>query len=54
MGRAAGILIEHWGDWIGIGLAASIGLTPLLVGLPESHAPVLRTALVGVVVWGCP
>ena len=53
MGRAA-ILIEHWGDWVGIGLALSIGLIPLFVGVPENQALVLKTALVGVVVWGCP
>ena len=54
MERAAAILIEHWGDWVGIGLALLIGLTPLLVGLPENEALVLRSALVGVAVWGCP
>lgn len=54
MGRAAAILIEHWGDWVGIGLALLIGLTPLLVGVPENQALVLRSALVGVAVWGCP
>ena len=48
------ILIERWGDWVGIGLALLIGLTPLLVGLPRDEALVLRSALVGVSVWGCP
>ena len=47
-------LVEHWGDWVGIGLALLIGLTPLLAGIPENQALVLKSALVGVVVWGCP
>ena len=47
-------LIEHWGDWVGIGLALLIALTPLLVEMPEDEARVLRSALVGVAVWGCP
>jgi hypothetical protein len=50
----ASVLLEHWGDWVGIGLALLIGLTPLLVPPPEDQVLVLKTALVGVAVWGCP
>jgi hypothetical protein len=42
------------GDWIGVGIGALIGLTPFLVALPENHTLVLKTALVGVSVWGAP
>jgi hypothetical protein len=54
MERAAAALLEHWGDWVGIALALLIGLTPLLVELPQDEPLVLRSALVGVVVWGGP
>jgi hypothetical protein len=54
MERVAATLIAYWGDWVGIALALLICLTPLLVELPEDEALVLRSALVGVVVWGCP
>lgn len=49
-------LHEHrtWADWVGIGLGALIGLTPWFAGPPENEALVLKTALVGVAVWGCP
>ena len=55
MARAAA-LIGHltWVDWAGIGLALMIGLVPLFAGLPEDEARILRSALVGVAVWGCP
>lgn len=43
-----------WVDWVGIGLGVLIGLTPRFAGLPENQALVLKSALVGVVVWGCP
>jgi len=50
------ILNRHWTwvDWVGIGLGVLIALTPLFAGLPENEALVLRSALVGVSVWGCP
>jgi len=55
MVRAA-ILIENctWVDWVGCGMALLIGLAPLLLGVPEDEDVVLRSALVGVAVWGCP
>ena len=43
-----------WGNWVAIGLGVLIGLTPFLVGVPENHTLVLRSALVGVAVWGAP
>jgi hypothetical protein len=43
-----------WADWAGIGLVLLIGLVSLYAGLPEEEAQVLRTALVGVAVGGCP
>jgi len=42
------------GDWIGVGIGALIGPTPFLVALPENHTLVVKTALVGVSVWGAP
>ena len=51
------LLSEHrsiWGDWLAIGVGVLIGLTPWFAGLPENPALVLNSALVGVVVWGCP
>ncbi len=55
MARAVA-LIAHltWVDWAGIGLALLIGLMPVIARLPEDEARVLRSALVGVAVWGCP
>ena len=52
----ASFLKEHrsWEDWVAIGLGVLIGLTPWFAGVPEDQALVLRSALVGVVVWGCP
>ena len=43
-----------WGDWVGIGVGVLIGLTPLLAGVPENPEFVLKSALVGVSVWGAP
>ena len=43
-----------WGDWVGIAVALLIALVPLFATLPENEAFVLRSALVGVAVWGCP
>jgi hypothetical protein len=42
------------GDRIGVGIGALIGLAPFLIALPENHAFVVKTALVGVSVWGAP
>ena len=49
-------LNEHrtWGDWVAIGVGVLIGMTPWIAGVPENQALVLNSALVGVVVWGCP
>ena len=41
-------------DWVGIGVGVLIGLTPLLAGVPENPDLVLKSALVGVAVWGAP
>ena len=56
MVRGVILIVERlsWVDWVGIGVALLIALTPFLVGLPEDEARVLRSALVGVSVWGCP
>ncbi len=54
MVRAALLVVEQWGDWIGLGLALVIGLAPLFAGVPENQALVLNSALVGMSVWGCP
>ncbi len=50
------LLNEHrtWGDWVAIGVGVLIGLTPWFAGVPENQALVLKSALVGVAVWGCP
>jgi len=52
----AAAFITHltWLAWAGMSLALLIGLIPLISGLPEDEARVLRSTLVGVAVWGCP
>jgi hypothetical protein len=41
-------------DWVGIGLALAVGLTPWFIGLPEDPDLVTKTALAGVAIWGAP
>ena len=43
-----------WGNLVAIGLGALIALTPFLFGVPDDHVLVLKSALVGVSVWGAP
>lgn len=42
------------GNLVAIGLGVLIALAPFLYGVPDNHVLVLRSALVGVSVWGAP
>ena len=41
-------------DWVAIGVGVLIALTPFLIGVPDNHVQVVRSALIGVSVWGAP
>jgi hypothetical protein len=54
VGAASAIEGCTWADWVGLGMGLVIALAPFFLGLPEDEAQVLKSALVGVSVWGCP
>jgi hypothetical protein len=43
-----------WGNLVAIGVGVLIAVTPFLVGIPDDPVLVVRSALVGVSVWGAP
>jgi hypothetical protein len=52
--RAAGTRAWTRVDWVAIGVGVLIALAPFLFEVPDNHVPDLRSALVGVSVWGAP
>jgi hypothetical protein len=43
-----------WRNLVAIGVGVLIALAPFLFGVPDNHVQVVRSALVGVSVWGAP